>query len=228
MKIKLLTSLIIGLTAMVFFAVSSKAQTSKPQFLITWKADSYAPADFQGKILPTAGSLITTSFELIDQGKPADLSQEMVYWYVNNDFLRGGNGLQSIRFQAPQAAGGAIDLRVEIPNYKPGAQLKTIEIPVASPKAVIEVPFPNGEFSASQLELTGQAYFFNVRSLSRLNFSWNINGQTPTGAENPATLKVNIGQDVPVGYPVNIVFTAQNPDSVLEKASKNISLVYKP
>jgi hypothetical protein len=207
---------------------SLTGQTTSPQFMITWQSRTYVPADFEGKILPTANSTIAVSFELIDGGTPADLSGQTVYWYANNNFLQGGKGLQHIEFRAPDAVGGTIDLRVEVPNYKRGAQLKTVEIPIVAPRAVIEAPFPNNEFSASPVQLTGLPYFFNVRDISPLNFSWSINGVTPSGTENPDMLTIRLNQDALAGSPLGVAFTVQNKNNALEGASGNVNLIYKP
>lgn len=53
---------------------------TQPQFFITWKAKSYAPPTFSGKILPAANSPITASFEILDPltGKFVDLSQMII------------------------------------------------------------------------------------------------------------------------------------------------------
>ena len=228
MKIKLIGATILLLTATGVFLIGAHAQTASPQFMITWKSNTYVPADFEGKILPTANSLVMVSFELIDGGALADLSAQTVYWYANNNFLQGGKGLQYIEFKAPDSAGGIIDLRVEVPNYKRGAQLKTIGIPIVSPKAVIEAPFPKNEFSASPIQLAGLPYFFNVRDISVLNFGWSINGVAPSGAENPDVLTIRLNPDAPAGSPLGVTFSVQNKNNALEGASENVNLIYKP
>ncbi|MBI4085751.1 MAG: hypothetical protein HY433_00680 [Candidatus Liptonbacteria bacterium] len=210
------------------FLTGARAQTASPQFMITWQSRTYVPPGFEGKILPTANSLIMVSFELIDEGKPADMSAQTVYWYANNNFLKGGKGLRHIEFRAPDTAGGTIDLRAEVPNYKRGPQLKTIGIPIVSPKAVIEAPFPNNEFSASPIQLTGLPYFFNVRDISALNFDWRVNGVAPAGTENPDVLTVRLNQDAPSGSPLGITFAVRNKNNALEGASVNVNLIYKP
>lgn len=208
---------------------SLTGQTTSPQFMITWQSNTYAPPGFEGKILPTANSMIAVSFELIDGGKPADLSGQTVYWYTNNNFLQGGKGLQRVQFRAPpDSAGGVIDLRVEVPNYKRGPQLKTVEIPIVSPKAIVEVPFPNNEFSVSPIRLAALPYFFNVKDISPLNFIWSINGTTPSGTENPDALTIRLNQDAPAGSPLNVTLAIQNKNNAFEGGSGNVNLMYKP
>src|SRR3989338_5029269 len=117
MKKKLYTLLFLLLLG---FAANSFAQTatpSVPKLFLTWSSDTYVPPGFTGKVMPTANSKITASVELIDGGKIADISRQNVYWYLNNNFLNGGIGLQRISFNAPDAAGGAISLMAEVPNY---------------------------------------------------------------------------------------------------------------
>jgi len=199
-----------------------------PKLFLTWSSNTYVPPGFVGKIMPTANSQITTSVELIDDGKPINLSKQNVYWYVNNNFLSGGIGMQNITFRAPEATGGAIDLRVEVPNYSKGSQLKTIGVPIVAPEAVIEMPFPYGKFSSSPLQLVGQPYFFNAGTLSKLIMSWNVNGQTPTGAENPQNLNVKFGQTMQPGSTLSVSLSIKNITNQYESALKTVTLIYNP
>ena len=103
------------------FAVSyfASAQT-RPQIVISWRAESYAPPAYSGKILPTAGSPITVSFDVIDGGKPANLSGQIIYWYLNSDLIENRNGVQSVTFNAPSRAPSILELRIELPAYPNG------------------------------------------------------------------------------------------------------------
>lgn len=212
----------------VSFAVQTIAPPSVPKLFLTWSSNTYVPPGFAGKIMPTANSQITASVELIDGGKIIDLSRQNVYWYVNNNFLSGGIGLQSVTFRAPEAAGGMLPFRVEVPDYSKGDQLKTIEIPIVRPEAIIEMPFPSGKFSSSPLQLIGQPYFFNADTVSKLIMNWNVNGQTPSGAENPQTLNVKFGQTIAPGLPVSVSLSINNTKSQYESASNSATLIYNP
>lgn len=212
---------------------SSFAQTaapSVPKLFLTWSSNTYVPPGFTGKVLPTASSEITASVELIDGSKIADLSKQNVYWYVNNNFLSGGIGMQSVTFRAPGTAGGAIALRAEVPNYSKGSQLKTVSVPIVKPEVVIEPIFSSGRFSSSPLQLFGQPYFFNTTGPTRLNFIWRVNGQTPSGAENPQNLNIKFGPTITPGSTISVSLSAQNTDSKFqfETASKNADFTYSP
>ncbi|MDO8664672.1 MAG: hypothetical protein Q7K44_03980 [Candidatus Liptonbacteria bacterium] len=230
MKKILYTSLLISLLG---FAASSFAQTatpSVPKLFLTWSSNTYVPPGFAGKIMPTANSQITASVELIDGGKIVNLSKQNVYWYGNNNFLSGGLGMQSVTFRAPDAAGGTIDLRVEVPNYSKGNQLKTVAVPIARPEVVIEPNFPSGRFSSSPLQLAGQPYFFNTTGPARLNFSWSVNGQTPSGSENPQSLNIKFGPTMTPGSTLSVSLSVKNTDSKFqyETASKGVDFIYSP
>lgn len=200
---------------------------SAHKIFLTWRTNTYVPSGFSGKAMPTANSQITASAELIDNGKTVDLSKQNVYWYQDNNFISGGYGLQTVTFRAPDVAGGTIDLRVEFPNYSRGAQLKTVVIPIVRPEAVIESPFPNGKFSSSPVQLLGQPYFFNADTISKLNFNWTVNGQTPSGAENPQSLNVKFNTMLPDSA-LSVSLSVQNTDGRYqgEGASQNINLIY--
>ena len=224
---------VLFIIALVGLPAASFAQTTPaaaPQILLTWKSSSYAPADFGGKIMPTSNSLITASAELIDNGKIADVSKQNVYWYQDNNFIDGGIGKQRISFSAPGVFGGSISLRVEFPNYSKGGQLKTVDVRIVKPEAVIESSLPSGKFSSSPLKLTAIPYFFNTDSPAHLNFAWNINGQSPTGAENPQILNVKFGQDMQTQSTMAISLSVQNTDKryEFEAASTNAILTYSP
>ena len=229
--IVLILIIVFGISAQ--FIVSSiepsfaQSVPAMPKVFLTWKTNTYVPSGFPGKAMPTAGSQIIASAELVDNGKPADLSKQNVYWYQNNNFIAGGYGLQTVTFRAPDIAGGTIDLRVEFPNYSKGAQLKTIAIPIVKPEAVIESPFPYGKFSSSPIQLLGQPYFFNADTISKLNFNWTVNGQVPSGAENPQNLNVKFNSMLP-NSALSISFSIENTDGRYqsEGASQSINLTY--
>lgn len=205
--------------------LTSSAQQSGPQFLVTWSAASYAPLGFSGKILPTANSPITASFEVINQGKPVDLSGKTIYWYANDTLIENASGKQAATFLAPANAPDTVSLRIELPNYN-GFTFTEIKIPIVSPKAVIESPYRRGNFSGASASVTGVPYFFNVKNPSSLSFFWNVNGEAAPNAENPQGLTINLNPDVPENSAINIGLTIKDHLSPLFEASNVVSLNY--
>lgn len=223
--------LILGIIAIGCLAALSATPlgtqgAAQPHLFVTWNASAYAPADFRGKILPTSNSLITVSFMLVDQGGAADLSRQMIYWYVNDGLIENRVGVQRIAFRAPAIVGGTVAVRVELPNYRGGAILKTIEIPVVQPEAVIEAPFPGGVFVNSPIRVIGRPYFFNAENLSALSFSWKVNGRSPEGSEDPAVLDIALDPGVPSNTVVTVNLSVQNPADIFEGAAKTVRLVF--
>ncbi|GEM_PF-501598 len=230
--------------------LKGSAQQSEPQFLVTWSAKSYVPPQFKGKILPAAGSLVTVSFELLDNGKLIDLSRPFVYsclnsftgavvthqdvpviyWYLNDVLVKGGTNQQTVAFYVPTAVSGALDLKIQIPNYEKGCfsdfVFSETQIPVASPEVVIEAPYPNGNFTTTSFVVTGVPYFFGVASPAELSYTWNVNGETPPNAENPEELNVALNPDAPSGSTVSIGLSIQNPKNPSESGGASLGLTY--
>lgn len=225
----LLGTFLIALAAFPLKPFAQTALVATPGIMLTWKSNTYVPPGFAGKIMPTANSIITASAELMDNGKIVDASKQNVYWYQDNNFITGGIGRQTVSFRAPDAAGSITNLRVEFPNYSKGSQLKSVDIQVVRPEVVVETPFPGNKFSSSPLKLVAQPYFFNIENLSRLNFSWTVNGQTPSGAENPQILNIKFGQMQPKTE-MSVSVSAQNANKryEIESAAENITLTYSP
>ena len=207
---------------------SAKAQT-EPFILITWKALNYAPANFEGKVLPMQNSPIVASVALLQNGKFIDISKMQIKWSVNSQQLQSGTGLQTIIFQEPDLGGGSnsTDITVEIPNYPGGSILNTISISPTQPKAVIDAPYPNLQFASSQLNITAVPYFFNVNNISGLDISWMVNSVSPTDLTDPSSLQIKFGQQLQNGtvLPINLNIT-QISDSLFGKASSDINLIY--
>jgi len=221
-----------GASLVIIFSIGltfhALAQTSEPKILLTWRAESYTPPGFMGKILPGVGSRITASLEIIENGSPADISSDTVLWYLDRDLVGRGSGLKTINFNAGDIAGGAHSLRIKIENYRGGDQtiLKTINIPVAQPKIVLAAPFPNFEFSTPTIHIKALPFFFAVTHLSDINFAWSVNGEQPVDSANPDILDISTAK-VARGSNLSINLAVQNPKNTLESAIGTINLKYK-
>jgi hypothetical protein len=206
----------------------ARAQTGEPTLLITWTANrSSAPADFVGKIFPGARSSISASVALIENGRAINLSGETIQWYANNSFLDGGQGMTRISFGATQVAPNTISLRAQLPFYNDSFVVKTVEIPVVRPEAVIDAPFPRGIFSQNPVTIKALPFFFTVPNFSFLRFSWNVNGSEPTNQETPSELLINIPTGTASGSSFSARLTIENPVTFGQVAEKNTNLIFK-
>ncbi len=217
-----------GLLSLGFFAVATplvQAQTSSnPQFLVTWKAvGSYIPPSYVGKALPSYGSNITASFELVSQGKILNIQNETIYWYLDDNLIGGGEGIQSITFPPIGAAPDSLELKIQLPDYAGGYLTHTIEIPFVTPQVVLYSPFPGSKFSTNPLTISALPYFFNVSSTSNLSYTWAVNGQTGGGAENPEEAQVTLPGGTPAGTGIDVSVKVENPiGSTIATADENL------
>lgn len=203
------------------------AQTaSSPTFLITWKTTgSYIPSFYQGKALPTYGSKITASLELIPpQGQILDLSGQTIYWYLNDNLVGGGVGIQQVTFSPLGDAPNTMNLRVTLPNYNGSYLVHAVNIPMVLPEAVLLAPYPNGQFSQNPISVTALPYFFNIADPLSLSYSWSVNGQNGSNAETPEEAEITLPQGTQSGTALDISLSVKNPnDSTIATASANLT-----
>lgn len=212
----------------LFSLAGAHAQTaSSPQFLVTWKASgSYIPSFYQGKALPTLGSKITASLELVSNGKLADLSSQNIYWYEDEVLVGGGAGVQQVTFSPFGTPPSTLILDVELPQYSGGYLTHTVNIPFVEPTAVIDAPYPGQEFSSDLLTLQGIPFFFYATSSANLAYNWSVNGQTGTSAEDPQIAEITLPQGTPGGTSVGVSLSISNV-SGSTAATANQNLIYQ-
>lgn len=225
-KEKILISLSIMAFSWLVLGLETQAQTA-PQILATWQANSYAPAGYQGKILPTRGSKVDLAVSLIDKGKVADLARREIRWFFNNDLIAGGLGLAKTDFTVPflTPAGNQI-LKVQIINYLGNNLEKTFSFPVTDPEIVIDAPYADNKISLGSNLFTGLPYFFNITDISQLEWSWSANGLSAQkdAVNNVLELDVSGGK---IGDQLILTASAINRLRQRELASETLILKIK-
>jgi hypothetical protein len=208
------------------FYKSTKAQQVNPQFLFSWQpTNSYVPSFFTGKILPNAQSQIAATFELILNGKPIDLSNENIYWYLNNNLIGSGIGIQQLTFPLFGIPPQMENLRIELPNYSSGYLMYEIDLPFIRPSVIISAPYYNNTINGSDATITALAYYFNDNQ-NNLIYNWSINGQTGSSAENPNILHIMIPTGSAENSTMAILLQIKNINGN-EKISNSLNLIYK-
>ncbi|MCL4437484.1 hypothetical protein M1513_00395 [Patescibacteria group bacterium] len=214
----------------IIAAQAAKAQT-EPFILITWKALNYAPANFEGKILPMQNSPIIASVALLQNGKFIDTSKMQIRWTVDNQLIQSGTGLQTIVFQEPDLgnnSNNSTDITVEIPNYPSGSILNTISLTPVRPQAIIDAPYPQDQFSNQEIIIKALPYFFNVNNLAGLSISWIVNSQSPSILSDPSVLDIKFKQALNNNDAVYINLNInQKAIQFLGNAANSITLNYK-
>lgn len=225
-KIKLVISnwqLVIGIIMFGIFLITiyylpftGNAQ-ALPEFMLTWKANNYAPASYQGKVLPANGTKVDVAMELIDNGKLANLSGTEVRWFVNRKLSAFGSGLKNFSFTADRFRGDQV-VEVTLVDYKGQGLTKRIVIPVVSPEVAIDGG-PN--------IFRALLYFFNVQNLSQIKITWSASGNEASGlVENPDILNLDT-TGVPSETEINLQLTVQNLLKPIETATKSVTFLTK-
>ncbi len=226
-------SVFLVILAQLFLPTSVFA--ADPQFMVSWNASSFAPQWYQGKILPSKGSRVNISFELIGQdktnlGKVLDLSNRLVKWYVNNQYYDQGQGLKSISFPINKwIASDNLSVRIssEVENPSDGSVSfvdNYITIPIVNPEVVIfNKNFSNIINANSMISLSSAPFFFNANLLYDIVPTWTVENKKFGGiANDPFSLSVNFGKNINSGI-VDIGLTAQNANNPIESAQSSIS-----
>lgn len=209
-----------------------------PQFMVSWKADSYAPSWYQGKILPSKGSRVNVGFELIQNGKIVDLSKNRVRWYINDKLAKNetsGLGIKDFSFVVSDYGGEETEVKIAVlpcesrcEGYKGGGILyKTTTIPVSNLEAVIDAPYKNRAVAYGKNSFFAHLFFFNIGDLSKLSFEWLVNEEKANVGERRDILDLNIGQSAIPGTDIGLRLVIKNPAEELEFAGANIKLTVK-
>lgn len=205
----------------ILFAVSVKANAQAPlEFLVDWRANTYVPSDYQGKALPTRGSRVDVTFELIDGGRIANISNSEVRWFINFNIQDRGLDKNKFSFTHDPASNRNPVIKIEVLNYKGQTLSHTFTIPISNPEVNI--------VSYDQRNFIAKPYFFNVKDINALNFSWTVNGI-------PATEELDIPNILSLEIPaiaeiLNIIIDlrAVNKNNNLEFANQILNIPITP
>ncbi len=217
-------ALAIAVLAAAMAPTAARAQaTANGQIIITWKVlGGSAPAAYTGKVLPSIHSPMEASVAILDGGGFVPLDAQTIHWYLDDNFIGGGTGAQTISFGAP-GHNEIMSLRVEVPTYG-GGFLNTAYIAMVDPQVVVVAPYPNDEFATSSISLQAVPYFFNADELGKLLFNWTVNGEAVATNENPQSLTVNLANNAPAGYSLAITLGVQESDNPYLSIGKNVAL----
>ena len=207
-----------------FSSLVAEAQ-AVPEIWMTWKASSYVPPEFEGKAMPVDGTFVTASFEVVDGDRFVSMAGYEIYWYLNDEFIKGGMGEQQVSFRAPTR--GNHQLRVKVNNYNGVTLVKTITVPAVRPEAVIAAPYPRDRFYSSRIQVQAIPYFFNTTNPNSLNFAWTVNGQKPSSVENISFLDIDLGGAATDGYELSVKLSVSAPGNFLLSGSDTKILTFQ-
>lgn len=203
-----------------WFLVNPANSQSRPELFVSWKAENFAPSDYQGKILPVRESVINVSFDLIDNGRTTNISRNEIQWKSGGKILNSGLGLKNNSFRVSKLNSGDLTIAITVFNYGGRDIQETVTIPVAEPEVVIDQIGTNS-FAA-------KPYFFNVAGLGELKFEWSVNGEQPQGLpEDPNILTVeniDTSAEIPINLELNLEVDVVNLLNQLERALGRLTI----
>ena len=214
------------LLGMVFLSpLYAVGQSINSPVIITWQANNYFPANYQGRAMITPNSLIVASVELIQNGKLSDLTNANIQWYVNGIPTDGGVGFKTTSFIAKPQTDGYVTIKASV-TIGGSEYDNSYRVQTAQPVIIINTQNSENSVPAgSQSTISASPYFFNISSLDDLSFFWSVNGQTVTGNNNQVTINVGTPSS---GYQgsIQISVTAQNKNFQYElvKQTTNLSI----
>ena len=224
------TSFFIILLVVQFFAFNFAYAQSGYDFLTSWKTDGFVPAWYEGKILPSRGSRVSVSFELINNGKISDLSNTVVRWYINDNLVKNENvglGIKKYLFTVTDYPGNNIEVRIALPDYKGQSFNKIIQIPVVNPEVVVESPAGSLNNISKTAIFKANPFFFNVKTINNLSFQWTANGQATGVYKGSNILDFNVDPKVGLNSQINLKVIAKNLLNEMEFANKEIQFKLK-
>lgn len=157
-----------------------------------WSADSYVPFGYQGRALPTKGSLVTVGAYLdVSGGDPKNLRYS---WFLDDIFqeAKSGYGQNSLKFGVRRFNGSSHTVLLKVFNESRSFLVeKSITIPITSPEIVvynkngsqINLPYTASMktfkvISDKEASFLALPYFFNIESLTDLEFEWALGDKT--------------------------------------------------
>jgi len=209
-----------GILLMLFFFFPAHAQSSLPELVFTWRAQSAVPEFYDGKALPTPGARVIVSLEVLQQGKRVSLAGETVYWYVDDTLVQNTPGAQTVSLRAGDVPGFVRIVRVQVEDFRGTGEVlvKAIRIPTVAPEVVIDSPFPKNAIASPSFTLRALPFFFNVTSPSLLSYAWEVDGETPIPNDPPSLVSVNVFNPRP-GKTISARVQIEIPGNVETRAS---------
>ena len=209
----------------LFFPAAVKAQAA-PTVIAAWKTDSYVPASFPGKALPSKDSVVTATVEILDGGRFADLSGTEIRWLLDNDEFVSGFGKKTFQFRVGKEAESVHELKITV-LYRDAELINFLMIPVAAPEVAIDFKMYHYQIKRGESRLKAVPYFFNIADPKKdLDYVWSSGNQATEEADaDPDELIYEVSPETPIGDIINISVLARNIQKELELAGDSLTLV---
>jgi hypothetical protein len=196
------------------FALTTNAQSSPSlDIVLTWRAHTYYPANFNGKAEATPGAPVTIGLQVLKDGVIIDPAEMNFVWRLDGVVISRGIGLSYAEFFATATPNTHHEVRVSVSKKGNSLGEGFTTIPVRRPLLVLEHSYPDRILqSGTQVPMRLVPYFFTVSSLDDLRFFWQVDGGDYETSDGDNALVLTVG-GLPEGVPKQtfvITGTAQN------------------
>lgn len=190
---------------------------------LTWRTNTFVPADYEGKALPIVGSTITlTAFPEIKGESPDNL---LYTWSVDAESrVRSVLGEQEFSFTVMKNV-SSIFVSVEVSTLNQSSTAsKAINIFLAKPHIALEPSASIFLVPGGKIELTAKPYYFNIASATDLQYEWVFGGKSALGIPpDPNTLTLSIPPASGAGSQI-LGVTAENRGTLGEKGKASLEI----
>lgn len=196
--------LLIACCLLFFFPIQSQAAITS--VTLTWSTNTYVPINYQGKALPSRGSVIEVAANI----NSTDINpKELFYnWFLDDHIQKGnsGQGRQVFKFNIGER-NKKRSVKVDVSNAEKTFSISSsyLMLKPQEPEIVLETtlsPTFSGliqeyKIASDQTAIfTAQPYFFNINSINDLNYKWSLAGSIAEqdSNRNPNIFTLKIGK----------------------------------
>lgn len=166
---------------------------------LAWYADTFVPAAYDAKALPSVGSRVTVSaLPEIKNENPDDL---LYTWYLDAESqVRNISGEQDFTFVVTKNV-SSVSVMVDVSNQSQSIQIrKAIVIPVVRPSVVLSPSTPVSVARTAKTTIQALPFYFHIGTLNQLSYAWTFLGTLVYGVPpDPNVLSLIIPQSSNTG-----------------------------
>ena len=186
--------LLIAIFCLFLFPIQSQAAINS--VTLTWSTNTYIPLDYQGKALPSRGSMI----EVVANIDSKNINpQELFYnWFLDDHIQKGnsGQGRQVFKFNIGER-NKKRSVKADISNLEKTFSVSSSYLMLKPQEPEIILKTKAWTLTSDQTAVfTAQPYFFNINSINDLKYKWSLAGSIAEqdSDRNPNVFTLKIGK----------------------------------
>ncbi|MFC1700944.1 hypothetical protein ACFLZ0_02305 [Patescibacteria group bacterium] len=242
MKLKYFLLIIIFCLFIPVLPINGQNTTSLDAITLTWSTNTYIPAEYSGKALPTFGSKIEVVAIIND---PNINQQKALYsWsFFRNNYLQERiteKGKQTFNFDIGNSIYNIYSIELEIQDEQSNiiGQSQSISIKPIKPQIILQSKLTAFDYSNINLkkyhafpnqtiEFKATPYFFGTQNIDELNYDWRFGQEKATqsiNSENPNIFKLKISESINT-ISKDIQLFVENKNNSMQKTSAKANLL---